>query len=49
MNPHDAARRLFLRHAGAMSVLGGSAAPLLLNLSAAGSALAQSVSVSTSD
>ena len=32
-----------------MSVLGGSAAPLLLNLSAAGSALAQSVSVSTSD
>ena len=37
----NAARRLLLRQAGAISLLGGTAAPLLLNLTAAGSALAQ--------
>lgn len=39
---HDASRRLFLRHAGAMSALvGSSAAPLALNLAALSSASAQ--------
>lgn len=37
----DASRRLFLRHAGALSALGSAAAPLALNLSAIGSASAQ--------
>jgi uncharacterized protein (DUF1501 family) len=42
MKPQDASRRLFLRHAGALSsLLGGAAAPLALNLAAAGSAAAQ--------
>ena len=42
MNQLDASRRLFLRHAGAMSgLLGASAAPLALNLAAVGSAAAQ--------
>jgi len=41
MSTHNASRRLFLRHAGAMSTL-GAAAPLALNLSAIGSAAAQS-------
>ena len=38
---NNASRRLFLRHAGAMSALVGSAAPLALNLAALGSASAQ--------
>jgi uncharacterized protein (DUF1501 family) len=38
----NASRRIFLRQAGAMSVLTGSAAPLALNLLAAGTAAAQS-------
>ena len=38
---HDASRRVFLRHASAMSVLAGAGAPLALNLLAAGSAAAQ--------
>lgn len=38
---HDASRRLFLRHAGALSALAGAGAPLALNLLAAGSAAAQ--------
>ncbi len=38
----NASRRLLLRNAGAFGLLGGAAAPLLLNLTAAGSALAQS-------
>jgi uncharacterized protein (DUF1501 family) len=38
----DASRRLFLRHAGALSVLGPTAGALALNLSAIGSAAAQS-------
>lgn len=37
----NASRRVFLRQAGAMGVLTGSAAPLALNLLAAGSAAAQ--------
>ena len=42
MSHHDASRRLFLRHAGAMaSLLGPAAAPLALNLSALGTAAAQ--------
>jgi len=42
MNTHDASRRFFLRQAGAMgSLLGAAAAPLALNLAAAGSAAAQ--------
>ncbi|MBN8508084.1 MAG: DUF1501 domain-containing protein [Burkholderiales bacterium] len=42
MTVHDATRRLFLRHAGALgSLLGATAAPLALNLLAAGSAAAQ--------
>lgn len=41
---HDASRRVFLRHASAMSVLAGAGAPLALNLLAAGSAAAQSAS-----
>ena len=40
--PKDASRRMFLRHAGAMSALVGSAAPVALNLAALGSAAAQS-------
>jgi uncharacterized protein (DUF1501 family) len=39
---HDAARRLFLRQASAMSLVAGAGAPLALNLLAAGSAAAQS-------
>jgi uncharacterized protein (DUF1501 family) len=43
MTHPNASRRLFLRHATAMSsLLGASAAPLALNLAAAGSAAAQS-------
>jgi uncharacterized protein (DUF1501 family) len=38
----DASRRLFLRRAGALSMLGPVAGPLALNLSALGSAAAQS-------
>lgn len=39
---HDASRRLFLRHAGAMTAtVGAAAAPLALNLAAIGSASAQ--------
>ena len=42
MNHHNASRRLFLRHAGAMaSLLGPAAAPFALNLSAMGTAAAQ--------
>ena len=37
---HDASRRLFMRHVGAMSMLTGAGAPLALNLLAAGSAAA---------
>lgn len=37
----DASRRLFLRHAGALSALGAAGAPLALNLSAISSAAAQ--------
>ncbi len=39
---HDASRRLFLRHAGALATVAGAGAPLTLNLLAAGSAAAQS-------
>ncbi len=42
MTTHNASRRLFLRHAGALSTLGSAAAPLALNLSAISSAAAQS-------
>ena len=42
MYSHDASRRLFLRHAGAMgALLGPAAAPLALNLAALGTASAQ--------
>ena len=41
---HDAARRLFLRQAGAMSALASAGAPLALNLLAAGAAAAQGAS-----
>jgi uncharacterized protein (DUF1501 family) len=42
MTCHNASRRLFLRHAGAMaSLLGPAAAPFALNLSAMGTAAAQ--------
>ena len=41
---HNAARRLFLRHAGALSAAGAAAAPLALNMAAIGSAAAQSAS-----
>ena len=45
MTTHNASRRLFLRHAGALSgTLGAAAAPLALNLSALSSAAAQSAS-----
>jgi uncharacterized protein (DUF1501 family) len=45
MSTHNASRRLFLRHAGALSTtLGSAVAPLALNLSAMGSAAAQSAS-----
>ena len=44
MNGFDASRRLFLRHAGAMSALGTVGGPLALNLSALGTAAAQSAS-----
>ena len=37
----NASRRLFLRHAGALSTLGAASAPLALNLAAVGSAAAQ--------
>jgi len=39
--PDQASRRLFLRHAGAMSAMLGGAAPVALNLGAIGSAAAQ--------
>jgi uncharacterized protein (DUF1501 family) len=39
---HHAARRLFMRQAGALSMVAGAGAPLALNLLAAGSAAAQS-------
>ena len=41
LNSLNASRRLLLRNAGAFGLLGGAAAPLLMNLTAAGSALAQ--------
>ncbi|MEP6875882.1 MAG: DUF1501 domain-containing protein [Burkholderiales bacterium] len=41
---HNAARRLFLRHAGALSAAGAAGAPLALNMAAIGSAAAQSAS-----
>ena len=41
LNSLNASRRLLLRSAGAFGLLGGAAAPLLMNLTAAGSALAQ--------
>jgi uncharacterized protein (DUF1501 family) len=45
MSTHNASRRLFLRHAGALSTtLGSAAAPFALNLSAMSSAAAQSAS-----
>jgi len=45
MNPsHSLSRRLFLRHAGALSAAGAAAAPLALNMAAVGSAAAQSAS-----
>ncbi|HEY9067032.1 MAG TPA: DUF1501 domain-containing protein [Burkholderiaceae bacterium] len=45
MNPsHPLSRRLFLRHAGALSAAGAAAAPLALNMAAVGSAAAQSAS-----
>jgi len=40
IRPDNAARRLFLRQAGAMSLLAGAGAPLALNLAAAGAAAA---------
>ena len=39
---HNVSRRLFLRHAGALSAAGAAAAPLALNMAAIGSAAAQS-------
>lgn len=39
---HQASRRLFMRQAGALSLVAGAGAPLALNLLAAGSAAAQS-------
>ncbi|MDO9091776.1 MAG: DUF1501 domain-containing protein [Rubrivivax sp.] len=39
---HDAARRLFLRHAGTLGALAGAGAPMAINLLAAGNAAAQS-------
>lgn len=39
--PLDASRRLFLRHAGQLSMVAGAGTPLALNLLAAGSAAAQ--------
>ncbi|HRH89029.1 MAG TPA: hypothetical protein PLO41_19440, partial [Rubrivivax sp.] len=45
MTQPNASRRLFLRHAGAMSsLLGPAVAPFALNLSAVGSAAAQAAS-----
>jgi uncharacterized protein (DUF1501 family) len=41
---HNASRRLFLRHAGALSAAGAAAAPIALNMAAIGSAAAQSAS-----
>lgn len=41
---HQLSRRLFLRHAGALSAAGAAAAPLALNMAAIGSAAAQSAS-----
>jgi uncharacterized protein (DUF1501 family) len=41
---HNAARRIFLRHAGALSAAGAAAAPIALNMAAIGSAAAQSAS-----
>ena len=39
---HNASRRLFLRHAGALSAAGAASAPIALNMAAIGSAAAQS-------
>ena len=44
MKKIDASRRLFLRHAGVMSTLGAAGGPLALNLSAIGTAAAQTAS-----
>ncbi len=44
MNPINASRRQFLRHASALSALGTVGAPLALNLAALGSASAQTAS-----
>ncbi len=41
---HNASRRLFLRHAGALSAAGAAAAPIALNMAAIGSAAAQAAS-----
>ncbi|MFT3663546.1 DUF1501 domain-containing protein [Piscinibacter sp.] len=44
MSTMNASRRLFLRHAGVMSALGAAGGPLALNLSAIGTAAAQTAS-----
>lgn len=44
MTTTNASRRLFLRHAGVMSALGAAGGPLALNLSALGTASAQTAS-----
>ena len=44
MNSRNASRRLFLRQASSLSMLGSFGAPLALNLAALGSAAAQSAS-----
>lgn len=44
MTTMNASRRLFLRHAGVMSALGAAGGPLALNLSAIGTASAQTAS-----
>jgi uncharacterized protein (DUF1501 family) len=44
MTTPNASRRLFLRHAGALSTLGAASAPLALNLAAMGAASAQAAS-----
>ena len=41
MSTMNASRRLFLRHAGMMSAIGAAGGPLALNLSAIGTASAQ--------
>ena len=44
MTTHNASRRIFMRHAGALSAAGAAAAPIALNMAAIGSAAAQSAS-----